>query len=53
MEMGLADVECATSLVATKVGDRPATLGTDSIFKLIEDLLEEVGKVQKAVAVLE
>jgi hypothetical protein len=52
-DTGLADVEFATSLVATKVGERPATLGTDSIFKLVEDVVEEMGRVQKSVAVLE
>jgi hypothetical protein len=53
LELELADVEFATSLVATKVGDRPAVLGTDSLFKLIEDLREEFATVQKAVSVLE
>jgi hypothetical protein len=52
-EMDLADVEFATSLVATKVGDRPATLGTDSLFKLIEDVVEDVAKLHKLVTTLE
>ena len=51
--MGLADVEFATSLIATKVGDRPAALGTDSLFNLVEDLREDLATVQKSVSVLE
>jgi hypothetical protein len=53
LELELADVEFATSLVATKVGDRPAALGTDSLFKLAEDLREDLATVQKSVSVLE
>jgi hypothetical protein len=52
-EVDLADLEFATSLVATKVGDRPATLGTDSLFKLVEDVVDDVGKLHKAVSTLE
>ena len=52
-EIGMADIEFATSLLATKVGDRPASLGTESLFKLMEELVEDVTKVQKSVAVLE
>jgi BMFP domain-containing protein YqiC len=52
-EVDLADLEFATSLVATKVGDRPATLGTDSLFKLVEDVVDDIGKLNKTVATLE
>jgi hypothetical protein len=45
VELGLADAEFSTSLVATKVGDRPATLGTESIFQLLEGLVGDIGKV--------
>ena len=48
-EMGLADVEFATSLLATKVGDRPQRLGTESVFQLIEGVVEETGKLREDV----
>jgi hypothetical protein len=51
--MDLVDLEFVTSLVATKVGDRPATLGTDSLFRLVEDVVIDVGKLQELVATME
>jgi hypothetical protein len=53
-EMDLAaDLEFATFLVATKVGDWPATLGTDSLFRLVEDVVLDIGKLQESVATME
>jgi hypothetical protein len=52
-EMDLADLEFATSLVAKKVGDHPATLGTNSLFRLVEDVVEDMGKLHKLVSTLE
>jgi hypothetical protein len=51
--MDLDDLEFATSLVATKVGGCPATLGTDSLFRLVEDVVEDIGKLQKLVSTME
>jgi hypothetical protein len=51
--MDLADLKFATSLVTMKVGDRPATLGTDSLFKLVKDVVEDIGKLHKSVSTLE
>jgi hypothetical protein len=48
-ELGLTDVEFATSLLATKVGDRPQRLGTESVFQLIEGVVEETGKLREDV----
>jgi hypothetical protein len=39
--------------VATKVGDHLATLGTVSFFKLVEDVVEDIGKLYKSVSTLE
>jgi hypothetical protein len=52
-EMDLADLEFATSLAATKVGESPATLGTDSLFKLVKDVVIDMGKCQELVATME
>lgn len=45
-EMGLADAEFATALLATKIGNRPVSLGTDSIFQMLDDLVSKVGSVR-------
>jgi hypothetical protein len=52
-EMDLEDLEFATSLVATKVGDRPTTLGTNSLFRLVEDVVVDIGNLQELVATME
>jgi hypothetical protein len=51
--LGLADAEFPTSLLVTKVGERPRTLGTESIFGLLKELVEDMGKMQHLVSVLE
>ena len=40
---GLTDVNFAVSTLATKLGERPESLGTDSIFSLLEDLVQDMG----------
>jgi hypothetical protein len=52
-KMDLVDLEIATSLVAMKVGDCPTTLGTDSLFSLVEDVVVNIGKLQESVATVE
>jgi hypothetical protein len=52
-EMDLADLEFATSLVATKVGNCPAILGTNSLFWLVEDVVINIEKLQESVATME
>jgi hypothetical protein len=41
-DVGLAYAEFVTSLLATKVGERPQKLGTESIFSLLEELVEDM-----------
>jgi hypothetical protein len=49
----LADMEFATSLLATKVGDCPVALGTDNIFQILEEVVKDVAVVQQDVAVMQ
>jgi uncharacterized membrane protein len=51
--MDLADIEFATSLVAMKVINHPPTLGTNSLFKLIKDVVEDVAKLHQSATMLE
>jgi hypothetical protein len=46
VEMGLADAEFATGLLATKVGDRPVPLGMDSIFQTLDELVTDMMALQ-------
>jgi hypothetical protein len=50
LDIGLADAEFATAVLATKVGDRPPSLGTDSVFQLLEDLVQDVGSLHRDVS---
>ena len=43
---GLMDTSFVVSMLATKLGERPESLGTDSINALLEDLAQDVGKLQ-------
>jgi hypothetical protein len=45
-ENALTDHEFATSLLANKLGERPASLGTDSIYQLLEDMGGDILKLR-------
>ena len=50
---GLMDASFAVSMLATKLGERPESLGTDSIYALLEDLMQDVEKLQGKVRELD
>lgn len=41
------------SLLGTKLGDRPVSLGTDSVYKILDELVTDTVKVQQEVARLD
>jgi hypothetical protein len=45
-EAALSNVEFAVAQLATKIGERPESLGTDSLYRLIEDMGQDVLKLQ-------
>lgn len=45
----LANVKFAASRLGTKLGDHPVSLGTDSVYKILEELVEDARALEQHV----